>query len=106
MNLNPHKQVPNYQSVQRLISILIDNQSGGELKKEKLWQFICLVIIGEVENGESSLFRSEEEVEIKENYQYLYKERMTKERRSPSPDRLTFRPKTLECSSRLANSFR
>lgn len=31
---------------------------------------------------------------------------MTRERKSPSPDRPTFRPKTLDNSSRLANSFR
>jgi hypothetical protein len=55
---------------------------------------------------ESKFFSSEEEQYILEHFQYFYKERMTRERKSPTPEKLTFRPKTLASSNRLANSFR
>ena len=56
VNLNPHKQSSNYQSVQKLINILNEGRCEDDTKTERLWQFIVLLIVGSIKN---SLFTRE-----------------------------------------------
>lgn len=48
----------------------------------RLWNFINVAIDGSLE---TSCFTEEEEIKIREEFQYFYKERMTKERKQSTP---------------------
>jgi hypothetical protein len=103
VNLNPHQQSPSYQPVQQLVALLTSHHFEGTVSRPRLWELIALVVAGE---AETALFTPEEQRTIAEEYHYFYKSRVARERKSPTPEKCSFRPKTLEASTQLAHSFR
>lgn len=72
------------QLAQKLVGVIGEKDYFGGLKTEKVKEFITIVVVGGSQN-DSKYFSQEEVSFIIENFQFLYKERVTKERKSPTP---------------------
>jgi hypothetical protein len=76
------KTLANGQLAQKLVGVLAGRESFGSLRTERVREFITIVVGGP---HESKCFSPEEASFIIDNFQFLYKERVTKERKSPTP---------------------
>lgn len=72
------------QLAQKVVGVLGDKDTFAGLRTEKVKEFITIVVTG-VPHNESKYFTQEEASFIVDNFQFLYKERVTKERKSPTP---------------------
>lgn len=65
------------QLAQKVVGVLGEKDSFGGLRTEKVKEFITIVVTGGL-NQESKYFAQEEITFIVDNFQFLYKERVTK----------------------------
>lgn len=65
------------QLAQKIVGVLGEKNSFGGLKTEKVKEFITIVVAG-TSSQESRYFSQEDVSFIIENFQFLYKERVTK----------------------------
>ncbi len=76
------KTIANGQLAQKLVGVLAGGESLGSLRTERVKEFITIVVVGP---HEGRCFNQDEVSFIIENFQFLYKERVTKERKTPTP---------------------